>query len=177
MRPTRLVGFILVSLVLSACAARQVRPAGTIKKVVVVAGSRVDVLPSGSFRQDMIGESNPRTVIASQTESVLTDRGFDVVATRQSAAPVPLTDEVVSFIQQNKAEAGVVVILDWLDTSGAAVLGRVDVVLRLGVVDPNGQVLWTDTHRSSPVVSVYQSQTDWNSFLRRAVIESVQMVP
>ncbi|NBD14003.1 MULTISPECIES: hypothetical protein [Corallococcus] len=177
MRSARILPALLVSLVLSACAAPQVRPQGSIRKVVVVAGSRVEVLPSGSFRQDLIGESNPRTVIARQTESVLATRGFDVVATRQSQAPVPLTDEVTSFIQQNKAEAGVVVILDWLDTSGAAVLGRVDVVLRLGVVDPEGQVLWTDTVRSQPIVSVYQSQSDWNSFLRRAVVDAVQLVP
>lgn len=177
MRPARILPALLVSLVLSACAAPQVRPQGSIRKVVVVAGSRVEVLPSGSFRQDLIGESNPRTVIARQTEAVLATRGFEVVATRQSQAPVPLTDEVSSFIRQNKAEAGVVVILDWLDTSGAAVLGRVDVVLRLGVVDPEGQVLWTDTVRSQPVVSVYQSQTDWNSFLRRAVVDAVQLVP
>ncbi|MCY1047469.1 hypothetical protein OV208_39590 [Corallococcus sp. bb12-1] len=177
MRPARILPALLVSVVLTACAAPQVRPQGSIRKVVVVSGSRVDVLPSGSFRQDMIGESNPRTVIARQTEAVLASRGFEVVATRQSQAPVPLTDEVVSFIQQNKAEAGVVVILDWLDTSGAAVMGRVDVVLRLGVVDPSGQVLWTDTFRSQPVVSMYQAQGDWNSFLRRAVNDAVQVVP
>lgn len=177
MRPARILCVLLVSLVFTACAARQVRPKGSIRKVVVVSGSRVDVLPSGSFRQDLIGESNPRTVIARQAEAVLDSRGFEVVATRQSQAPVPLTDEVASFIQENKAEAGVVVILDWLDTSGAAVLGRVDVVLRVGVVDPAGQVLWTDTIRSSPTVSVYQAQSDWNSFLRRAVIDAVQVVP
>ena len=177
MRPARILCVLLVSLVFTACAARQVRPAGSIRKVVVVAGSRVDVLPSGSFRQDLIGESNPRTVIVRQAEAVLVERGFEVVASRQSQAPVPLTDEVASFIQQNKAEAGVVVILDWLDTSGAAVLGRVDVVLRVGLVDPAGQVLWTDTIRSSPTVSVYQAQSDWNSFLRRAVIDAVQVVP
>lgn len=177
MRPARIPCVLLVSLVFTACAARQVRPEGSIRKVVVVAGSRVDVLPSGSFRQDLMGERNPRTVIARQAEAVLIERGFEVVATRQSQAPVPLTDEVSSFIQQNKAEAGVVVILDWLDTSGAAVLGRVDVVLRVGVVDPAGQVLWTDTIRSSPTVSVYQAQSDWNSFLRRAVIDAVQVVP
>jgi hypothetical protein len=177
MRPARLLPLLLMSLVLPACAARQVRPEGAIRKVVVVSGSRIDVLPTGSFRQDLIGESNPRTVLARQAEADLSSRGFEVVATRQSAAPVPLTEEVASFVQQNKAEAAVVVILDWLDVSGASVVGRVDVVLRLGVVDPSGQVLWTDTFRSQPVVSAYQSATDWNSFLRRAVNDAIQVVP
>ncbi|MGE6758938.1 hypothetical protein D7X55_26960 [Corallococcus sp. AB049A] len=177
MRPARLLSLLLVSLVLPACAARQVRPEGAIRKVVVIAGSRVDVLPTGSFRQDIIGEGNPRTVLVRQAEAELLSRGFEVVATRQSQAPVPLTDEVSSFVKQNKAEAAVVVILDWLDVSGASVLNRVDVVLRLGMVDPNGQVLWTDTFRSQPIVSAYQSATDWNSFLRRAVIDAVKVVP
>jgi hypothetical protein len=178
MHPLRTVPVFLLCVVAVSCAGKpEVRPAGAIKKVVVVSGSRVEQLPSGTFRDDMMGEGNPRQVLARQAEAVLGERGFEVVATRMSESPLPQTNEVISFIQQNKAEAAVVIILDWLDISGAAVLGRADVVLRMGVVSPDGQVLWSNTFHSQPSISVYQAQTEWQSYLRRAAIDAVKAVP
>ncbi|MBJ6762314.1 hypothetical protein JGU66_16210 [Myxococcaceae bacterium JPH2] len=178
MRALRVVPVLLLCLVAASCAGqREVRPPGAIRKVVVVSGSRVERLPTGTYRQDMLDESNPRQVLARQAEAVLSERGFEVVATRASEAPLPQTNEVMSFIQQNQAEAAVVIILDWLDVSGAAVMGRADVVLRMGVVGPDGQVKWTDTFRSQPVISVYAAQSDWQSYLRRAAVDAVRAVP
>lgn len=177
MHPLRTVFLLLLCVVATACSKPEVRPPGAIRKVVVVSGSRVERLPSGSFREDLVGEGNPRQVLARQAEAVLRERGFDVVASRASVSPLPQTSEVVSFVQQNEAEAAVVIILDWLDLSGAAVMGRADVVLRMGVVSPEGRVLWTDTFRSNPVISIYQSQLDWSSYLRRAAVDATRAVP
>lgn len=166
---------VVLSLLLAACAAPQVRPPGAIRKVVVVVGSRVDALPTATYREDMMGEGNPRTVLVSQTEAVLRERGFEVVGTRISPAPAPSTDEVVALIETNKAEAAVVVVLAWVDASALNALGRTEVVLDTGVVSPAGELQWRNETRSVSQVGVYQA--DWNSYLRKAVIEAVRAVP
>ncbi|QSQ25812.1 hypothetical protein JY651_13155 [Pyxidicoccus parkwayensis] len=168
---------VALSLLLTACAAPQVRPPGAIRKVVVVVGSRVDTLPTSTYREDLMGEGNPRTVLVSQTEAVLRERGFEVVGSRISAAPAPSTDEVVRLIDDNKAEAAVVVVLGWIDASAIYSLGRADVVLDTGVVSPTGDLKWRNETHTVSQVSVFQAQADWNSYLRKAVIEAVRAVP
>lgn len=167
----------VLTLLLTACAAPQVRPPGAIRKVVVCVGSRVDSLPAATYREDLMGEGNPRTVLITQAQSALRERGFEVVGTRISAAPAPTTREVVSLIEDNKAEAAVVVVLAWVDASAIAALGRVDVVLDTGVVAPTGELQWRNETHSVGQVSMFQAQTDWNSYLRKAVIEAIRAVP
>lgn len=173
----RASALLLLSLLVTACAAPQVRPPGAIRKVVVVVGSRVDSLPVSSYRQDLMGEGNPRTVLVSQAESVLRERGFEIAGTRISAAPSPSTDEVVSVIRANDAEAAVVVVLSWVDVSGVQTLGRADVVMEAGVVSSDGQLLWRTESRTVAMIGLYQSQTDYSSYLRKAVIQIVKEVP
>ena len=79
----------LLVCLLAACATPQVRPPGALRKVVVAVGSRVDALPTSTYREDLMGEGNPRTVLVSQTEAVLRERGFEVVGTRISPSPAP----------------------------------------------------------------------------------------
>ncbi|HZI10058.1 MAG TPA: hypothetical protein VE153_06655 [Myxococcus sp.] len=167
---------LLLCLLSTACAGkREVRPQGAMQKVAVVVGSRVDSLPAYSVRQEMLGETNPRTVLVSQTESALDSRGFDVVARRISAAPYPSTEEVVQLIEDNGAQGAVVVVLDWVDVSATEVLGRAEVVLDTVVVGPGGEVTWRNQTRSVHQVGVYQA--DWQSYLRKAVIEAIRAVP
>ncbi|NTX02356.1 hypothetical protein [Myxococcus sp. CA040A] len=173
----RVSALLLLSLFVTACAAPQVRPAGAIRKVVVVVGSRVDSLPSASYREDLMGEGNPRTVLSGSTEAVLRERGFEVAGTRISAAPSPSTDEVVSVIRENDAEAAVVVVLSWVDVSAVQTMGRADVVLEAGVVSPDGQLIWRKESRTVAMIGLYQSQTDYSSYLRKAVIQAVKEVP
>ncbi|MFP2913188.1 hypothetical protein ACLESD_50930 [Pyxidicoccus sp. 3LFB2] len=168
---------VLLSLLLAACATPQVRPPGALRKVVVAVGSRVDSLPTYTYREDLMGEGNPRTVLVSQTESVLRERGFEVVGTRISAAPVPSTEEVVRLISDNEAEAAVVVVLAWVDASAVSALGRAEVVLETGVVSPAGALTWRNETRTVSQVGLYQAQTDYRSYLRTAVIEAIQAVP
>jgi hypothetical protein len=168
---------VLLSLLLAACATPQVRPPGALKKVVVIVGSRVDALPTYTYRDDLLGEGNPRTVLVSQTESSLRERGFEVVGTRISPAPAPSSDEVVRLISDNGAEAAVVVVLSWMDASAVAALGRAEVVLETGLVSPAGELTWRNETRSVSQVGIYQAQTDFRSYLRKAVAEAVQAVP
>jgi len=168
---------VLLGLVLAACATPQVRPPGALRKVVVVVGSRVDALPTATYREDMMGEGNPRTVLVRQTEAVLRERGFEVVGTRISPSPAPSTEEVVRLISDNGAEAAVVVVLAWVDASALDALGRAEVVLDTGVVSPVGELSWRNETRTVAQVGLYQAQTDWRSYLRKAVIEAVLAVP
>ncbi|AGC45232.1 hypothetical protein MYSTI_03926 [Myxococcus stipitatus DSM 14675] len=169
--------FLLLSLLLTACAAPQVRPPGAIRKVVVVVGSRVDALPTNSYREDLMGEGNPRTVLSGQTQAVLRERGFDVVGVRISDAPAPATQEVVSLIRENGAEAAVVVVLNWVDVTVIQALGRADVILESGLVSPSGQLLWHKESRTATTIGMYQSQTDHSSYLRKAIIQAVNEIP
>jgi hypothetical protein len=167
----------LLCLLLASCAAPEVRPPGALRKVVVAVGSRVDALPTYTYREDLMGEGNPRTVLVSQTEAVLRERGFEVVGTRISAGPVPSTDEVVTLIRDNEAEAAVVVVLAWVDASAVAALGRAEVVLDTAVVGPDGNLGWRNETRTVSQVGLYQAQTDFRSYLRKAVIEAIRAVP
>jgi hypothetical protein len=166
-----------LTLLLAACAAPQVRPPGAIRKVVVVVGSRVESLPMSTYREDMMGEGNPRTVLVSQTEAVLRERGFEVVGTRISPAPAPSTEEVVALISDNQAEAAVVVVLAWVDASAINALGQAQVVLDTGVVSPDGNLSWRNETHTVAQVGMFQAQTDWRSYLRKAVMEAVRAVP
>lgn len=145
------------------------------QKVAVVVGSRVDSLPAYSVREELQGETNPRTVLASQAESALDARGFDVVARRISAAPYPATEEVVQLIQDNGAQGAVVVVLDWVDVSSIQVMGRAEVGLDTVVVGPGGEVVWRNQTRTVHQVGVYQA--DWHSYLRKAITDAVRAVP
>lgn len=167
---------LLLCLLTTACAGRrEVRPQGAMQKVAVVVGSRVDALPAYSVRQEMQGETNPRTVLVSQTASALDSRGFDVVARRISAAPYPATEEVVQLIADNGAQGAVVVVLDWVDVSAIEVQGRAEVMLDTVVVGPGGEVTWRNQTRSVHQVGVYQA--DWQSYLRKAITEAIRAVP
>ncbi|MCP3100441.1 hypothetical protein LZ198_16345 [Myxococcus sp. K15C18031901] len=168
---------VLLPLLLTACAAPQVRPEGAIRKVVVVASSRVDSLPTSTYREDMMGEGNPRTVIVGQTAAVLRERGFDVVGTRISQSPSPSIQEVVSFLQENQAEAAVVIMLSWVDVSALQALGRAEVVMDTAVIAPNGGLQWRNETRTVSTLGLYQSQMDFRSYLRKAIIEAVNAVP
>ncbi|MFP2931819.1 hypothetical protein ACLESO_42925 [Pyxidicoccus sp. 3LG] len=168
---------VLLCLLLTACSAPQVRPPGALRKVVVAVGSRVDSLPMYTYRENLMGEGNPRTVLASQAESALRERGFEVTGTRISAAPVPSTEEVVTLIRDNQAEAAVVVVLAWVDASGMQVLGRAEVVLDTAIVSPAGDLTWRNESRTVSQVGVYAAQTGFQSYLRKAVIEAIQAVP
>ncbi|WP_338866507.1 hypothetical protein [Myxococcus stipitatus] len=169
--------FLLLSLFLTACAAPQVRPPGAIRKVVVVVGTRVDALPSNSYREDLMGEGNPRTVLSGQTQAVLRERGFEIAGVRISDAPSPSTQEVVSLIRENGAEAGVVVVLNWVDVTAVQALGRAEVILDAGVVSPSGQLLWRKESRTVSTIGMYQAQTDYSSYLRKAIIQVVNEIP
>ncbi|MCY1023620.1 hypothetical protein [Pyxidicoccus sp. MSG2] len=168
---------IVLTLLLAACAAPQVRPPGAIRKVVVVVGSRVDALPTSTYREDMMGEGNPRTVLVSQAEAVLRERGFEVMGTRISPAPAPSTEEVVALISDNQAEAAVVVVLAWVDASSINTMGQAQVVLDTGVVSPSGELSWRNETHTVANIGMFQAQTDWRSYLRKAVIEAVRAVP
>ncbi|AKQ66011.1 hypothetical protein A176_002923 [Myxococcus hansupus] len=168
---------VLLSLLLASCAAPQVRPPGALRKVVVVVGSRVDSLPSFTYRQDMMGEGNPRSVLVSQAQATLQERGFEVVGTRISAAPAPSINEVVEMIRDNDAEAGVVVVLNWVDVTSAQMMGRTEVLMETGVVGPNGRLRWSNPTRTTSMIGVYQAQTDLRSYLRKAVVEAIQAIP
>ncbi len=166
---------VLLCLLSSSCAGkREVRPPGALQKVAVVVGSRVDSLPAYSVREELQGETNPRTVLASQAESALNARGFDVVARRISAAPYPATEEVVQLIEDNGAQGAVVVVLDWVDVA-AIQMGRAEVGLDTVVVSPTGEVTWRNQTRTSHAVGVYQA--DWQSYLRKSVIQAIRAVP
>lgn len=167
----------LLCLLLASCATPEVRPPGALRKVVVVVGSRVDALPTFTYREDLMGEGNPRTVLVSQTQAVLRERGFEVAGTRISQAPAPSEDEVVTLIRDNGAEAAVVVVLAWVDASGVQALGRAEVVLDTAVVAPDGNLSWRNQTHTVSQVGIYQAQTDWRSYLRKAVIEAVRAVP
>jgi len=168
---------VLFCLLLASCAAPQVRPPGALRKVVVVVGSRVDALPTYTYRQDMMGEGNPRSVLVSQAQATLRERGFEVVGTRISPSPSPTTNEVVAMIRDNEAEAGVVVVLNWLDVTSAQLMGRAEVLLETGVVGPNGRLRWSNPTRTVAMLGVYQAQTDFRSYLRKAVVEAIQAIP
>ncbi|MCE9670240.1 hypothetical protein LY474_20795 [Myxococcus stipitatus] len=168
---------LLLSFLFTACATPPVRPEGALRKVVVVASSRVDALPTATYREDMLGEGNPRTVIVGQTQAALSDRGFDVVGTRISQAPSPSIQEVVSFIEENQAEAAVVIMLSWVDVSALQALGRAEVVMDTAIIAPNGALQWRNETRSVSTLGLYQSQTDFRSYLRKAIIEAVNAVP
>ncbi len=167
---------LLLCLLSASCAGpREVRPQGAVQKVALVVGSRVDALPAYSVRQEMLGETNPRTVLVSQAESALNSRGFDVVARRISPAPYPATEEVVQLIEDNGAQAAVVVVLDWLDVSAMETLGRAEVGLDTVVVGPGGEVTWRNPTRTVHQIGVYQA--DWQSYLRKAVANAIRAVP
>ncbi|WP_253910650.1 hypothetical protein, partial [Pyxidicoccus fallax] len=168
---------VLLCLLLASCATPEVRPPGALRKVVAVVGSRVEALPTFTYREDLLGEGNPRTVLVSQTEAVLRERGFAVAGTRISAAPVPSTEEVVALIRDNQADAAVVVVLAWVDASAVQALGRAEVVLDTAVVGPEGNLAWRNETRTVSHVGIYQAQTDWRSYLRKAVIDAVRAVP
>ncbi|GEN12174.1 hypothetical protein SAMN05443572_107333 [Myxococcus fulvus] len=173
----RALTLLLLSLLATACSAPQVRPPGAIRKVVVVIGTRVDSLPVATYREDMLGEGNPRSVLIGQTQAVLRERGFEVVGSRISDAPSPSTGEVVALIRENKAEAAVIVVLNWVDVSSIRAMGRAEVFLEAGLVSPDGNLLWRKDSRTVSSISMYQSQTDYSSYLRKAVIDAVQEVP
>ncbi|MCP3138038.1 hypothetical protein [Pyxidicoccus xibeiensis] len=168
---------VLLFFLLAACSAPQVRPPGALRKVVVAVGSRVDTLPSFTYREDLMGEGNPRTVLVSQAEAALRERGFEVVGTRISAAPVPSTEEVVALIDNNGAEAAVVVVLAWVDATAVYALGRAEVVLETAIVAPTGDLTWRNESRTVSQVGAYAAQTGFQSYLRKAVIEAIQAVP
>lgn len=140
-------------------------------------GSRVDSLPTYTYRQDMMGEGNPRSVLVSQAQATLSERGFEVVGTRISQAPSPTIHEVVAMIQDNEAEAGVVVVLNWVDVTSAQLMGRAEVLLETGVVGPNGKLRWSNPTRTVSTIGMYQAQTDFRSYLRKAVVEAIQAIP
>ncbi|NVJ08611.1 hypothetical protein HUW63_25660 [Myxococcus sp. AM001] len=168
---------VLLCLLLASCAPRQVRPPGALRKVVVVVGSRVDALPTFTYRQDMMGEGNPRSVLVSQAQATLGERGFEVVGTRISPSPSPTIHEVVAMIDDNEAEAGVVVVLNWVDVTSAQLMGRAEVLLETGVVGPNGKLRWNNSTRTVSTIGMYQAQTDLRSYLRKAVVEAIQAIP
>jgi hypothetical protein len=162
----------------AACAgAPAVRPEGAPKRVVVVTASQVERPEAGTVSGELLGEDEPRDVMASEARSALRARGFDVLAVRTAPGAGPGAGLAEELARQQGAEAALVLVLTRMDLSALRPLGRAEVELETRLLDREGRTLWSGTRRSATAVKLYRAQTDWRSHLRQAVSEAVREVP
>lgn len=167
----------LVSLLAACAGSPGVRAEGAPKRVVVVTVSRVETPEAGSVSRELLGEDEPRDVMAGQAKRVLRARGFQVLEVRTAPAAGLEAGEAEALARRSGAEAAVVMVLTRMDLSVLQPLGRAEVELETRLLDKDGRTLWSGRRRSATAVKTYRAQTDWRSHLRQAVAEAVQEVP
>lgn len=167
----------LVSLLAACAGSPGVRPEGAPKRVVVVTASRVETPEAGSVSRELLGEDEPRDVMASEAKLALRSRGFEVLAVRTAPGAGPEEGQAEALARQSGAEAAVVMVLTRMDLSVLKPLGRAEVELETRLLDTNGRTLWSGVRRRATAVKTYRAQTDWRSHLRQAVAEAAREVP
>jgi hypothetical protein len=168
----------VLTLCAAACAGRPaVRPEGAIQRVVVIAASRAPTPPVGTISGQLIGESEPREVLAREGRAALEARGFRVLESVSTAALEPSVEQVKGLVAQTGAEAAVVLVLRRMDLSALRPLGQAEVEVETRLMDREGRVTWSASREVATAQRLYRAQSDWRSHLRQAVSEAVQEVP
>jgi uncharacterized membrane-anchored protein len=167
----------LVSLLAACAGSPGVRSEGAPKRVVVVTASRVQAPEAGSVSGQLLGEEEPRDVMASEAKLALRSRGFDVLEVRTALGAEPEAGQAEALARQSGAEAAVVMVLTRMDLSALKPLGRAEVELETRLLANDGRTLWSGTRRHATSVKTYRAQTDWRSHLRQAVSKAAREVP
>jgi hypothetical protein len=145
--------------------------------VVVVAASRVPKPSARTITGEVLSGDEPRDVVADEAESALRSRGFTVLASTTAPGFEPAEEQVRALVEQQHADAAVVLVLKRMDLSALQPLGQMEVELETRLVGRDGRVLWSGTRRGATTERLYRAQTDWRSHLRQAVDASVREVP
>lgn len=154
-----------------------VRPEGSPQRVVVVAASQVPKPSARTITGEVLGADDPREVVATEAEAALQSRGFTVLASTTAPGFEPAQEQVLALVEQQHADAAVVLVLKKMDLSALQPLGQMEVELETRLVGRDGRVLWSGTRRGATSERLYRAQADWRSHLRQAVDASVREVP
>jgi hypothetical protein len=126
---------------------------------------------------DVLGEEEPRDVVAREGAEALRSRGYSVLGVETTPGPAPSVEQASAVARQYQADATVVLVLTRLDLSSLQPLGQAEVELQSMVVGPEGRVLSSDERRAATSESLYRARTDWRSHVRQAVIQAVRELP
>ncbi|WNG47775.1 hypothetical protein F0U60_29330 [Archangium minus] len=171
--------FLLATVVMltAACVGMPKRPEGAPSRVVVVGASVVQKPAPRGLVGDVFGDDEPRDVVAREGAEALRSRGYQVLGVELTPGPAPTVEQCAALARQYRADAVVVLELTRLDLSAVQPLGRAEVQLESMMVDPQGQVLSSDEHRSTTSETLYRARTDWRSHVRQAVIQAIRELP
>lgn len=167
----------VTALLLAAACATPHRPEGSPSRVVVVGASVVRSPGPRGLVTNFLGDEEPREVVARETADALRERGFEVVEVQSSPEPAPTPQQAAALARGSRADATVVVVLTGLDLSALQPLGQAQVALEWRMVGPDGRVFASDARRATTTERLYQSQMDWRSHVRQAVIQAVRELP
>ena len=170
-------GWMLLLVLLTACAGTPRRPEGAPSRVVVLGVAVVQKPGPQGLVSDVLGGEEPRDVVTRAGVEALRSRGFTVLGGEAVVGPAPTVAEATAKARAYGAEAAVVLVLTRMDLSSIRPLGRAEVALEWWMVDPLGQVLSADGRRATTTENLYRARNDWRSHVRQAVIQAVRELP
>jgi hypothetical protein len=177
--PVRLVpASALLLLLATGCAGARPASARAGGRVVVLAASEAARPRAQSLTAELMGEEEPRDVLAREAGAALRARGRTVLSVHVAPeASGALEAGARELAVRHGADATLLVVLRRMDLSALQATGRAQVELHARLVSATGEALWDADRSVSTSVRLYRAQADWRSHLRQAVVTVLGELP